>query len=275
MLTEIFKVIILGIVEGITEWLPISSTGHMILVDEFIKLNASEEFKEMFLVVIQLGAILAVCLLFFHKLNPFSPSKSSKEKKETFELWAKVIVGCLPAAVIGLAFDDAIDAMFYNPQTVAFTLILYGLLFILVENYNKNRKPAVRRLTQMSYKLAFFIGLFQVLALIPGTSRSGATIIGAMLLGTSRYVATEFSFFLSIPVMFGASFLKILKFGFHYTGQEVLILVIGMLVAFVVSVFAIKFLVGYIKKNDFKAFGIYRIVLGIIVAVYFLVQNIG
>ncbi len=275
MLIEIFKVIILGIVEGITEWLPISSTGHMILVDEFIKLNASEEFKEMFLVVIQLGAILAVCLLFFHKLNPFSPSKNSKEKKETFELWAKVIVGCLPAAVIGLAFDDAIDAMFYNPQTVAFTLILYGLLFILVENYNKNRKPAVRRLTQMSYKLAFFIGLFQVLALIPGTSRSGATIIGAMLLGTSRYVATEFSFFLSIPVMFGASFLKILKFGFHYTGQEVLILVIGMVVAFVVSVFAIKFLVGYIKKNDFKAFGIYRIVLGIIVAVYFLVQNIG
>ena len=275
MLIEIFKVIILGIVEGITEWLPISSTGHMILVDEFIKLNASEEFKEMFLVVIQLGAILAVCLLFFHKLNPFSPSKGSKEKKETFELWAKVIVGCLPAAVIGLAFDDAIDAMFYNPQTVAFTLILYGLLFILVENYNKNRKPAVRRLTQMSYKLAFFIGLFQVLALIPGTSRSGATIIGAMLLGTSRYVATEFSFFLSIPVMFGASFLKILKFGFHYTGQEVLILVIGMVVAFVVSVFAIKFLVGYIKKNDFKAFGIYRIVLGIIVAVYFLVQNIG
>lgn len=275
MLIEIFKVIILGIVEGITEWLPISSTGHMILVDEFIKLNASEEFKEMFLVVIQLGAILAVCLLFFHKLNPFSPSKGSKEKKETFELWGKVIVGCLPAAVIGLAFDDAIDAMFYNPQTVAFTLILYGLLFILVENYNKNRKPAVRRLTQMSYKLAFFIGLFQVLALIPGTSRSGATIIGAMLLGTSRYVATEFSFFLSIPVMFGASFLKILKFGFHYTGQEVLILVIGMVVAFVVSVFAIKFLVGYIKKNDFKAFGIYRIVLGIIVAVYFLVQNIG
>ncbi len=275
MLIEIFKVIILGIVEGITEWLPISSTGHMILVDEFIKLNASEEFKEMFLVVIQLGAILAVCLLFFHKLNPFSPSKSSKEKKETFELWGKVIVGCLPAAVIGLAFDDAIDAMFYNPQTVAFTLILYGVLFILVENYNKNRKPAVRRLTQMSYKLAFFIGLFQVLALIPGTSRSGATIIGAMLLGTSRYVATEFSFFLSIPVMFGASFLKILKFGFHYTGQEVLILVIGMVVAFVVSVFAIKFLVGYIKKNDFKAFGIYRIVLGIIVAVYFLVQNIG
>ena len=275
MFTEIFKVIILGIVEGITEWLPISSTGHMILVDEFIKLNASEEFKEMFLVVIQLGAILAVCLLFFHKLNPFSPSKSSKEKKETFELWGKVIVGCLPAAVIGLAFDDAIDAMFYNPQTVAFTLILYGLLFILVENYNKNRKPAVRRLTQMSYKLALFIGLFQVLALIPGTSRSGATIIGAMLLGTSRYVATEFSFFLSIPVMFGASFLKILKFGFHYTGQEVLILVIGMLVAFVVSVFAIKFLVGYIKKNDFKAFGIYRIVLGIIVAVYFLVQNMG
>ena len=273
MLTEIFKVIILGIVEGITEWLPISSTGHMILVDEFIRLNCSEEFKEMFLVVIQLGAILAVCLLFFHKLNPFSPSKNSREKKETLQLWGKVIVGCLPAAVIGLAFDDAIDAMFYNPQTVAFTLILYGVLFIVVENYNKNRKPSVRKLSQMSYKLAFSIGLFQVLALIPGTSRSGATIIGAMLLGTSRYVATEYSFFLSIPVMFGASFLKILKFGFHYTGSEVMILIVGMLVAFIVSVFAIRFLMGYIKKNDFKAFGVYRIILGIIVAVYFLIAG--
>ncbi|MBR5047566.1 MAG: undecaprenyl-diphosphate phosphatase [Eubacterium sp.] len=273
MLTEIFKVIILGIVEGITEWLPISSTGHMILVDEFIRLNCSEEFKEMFLVVIQLGAILAVCLLFFHKLNPFSPSKNSREKKETLQLWGKVIVGCLPAAVIGLAFDDAIDVMFYNPQTVAFTLILYGVLFIVVENYNKNRKPSVRKLSQMSYKLAFSIGLFQVLALIPGTSRSGATIIGAMLLGTSRYVATEYSFFLSIPVMFGASFLKILKFGFHYTGQEIVILIVGMLVAFIVSVFAIRFLMGYIKKNDFKAFGVYRIILGIIVAVYFLIAG--
>lgn len=273
MLTEMIKVIILGIVEGITEWLPISSTGHMILVDEFIKLNASEEFKEMFLVVIQLGAILAVCLLFFHKLNPFSPSKSGRERKETIQLWAKVIVGCLPAAVIGLAFDDIIDARFYNPQTVAFTLILYGVLFIVVENYNKKRKPAIRRLSQMSYKVALFIGLFQVLALIPGTSRSGATILGAILLGTSRYVATEFSFFLSIPVMFGASLLKVLKFGFHYTGQEVLILLTGMAVAFIVSIFAIRFLVGYIKKNDFKAFGIYRIVLGIIVAVYFLIAG--
>ncbi len=270
MLLEILKVIILGIVEGITEWLPISSTGHMILVDEFIRLKVSPEFKEMFLVVIQLGAILAVCILFFHKLNPFAPSKGEKEKKDTLQLWAKVLIGCLPAAVIGLAFDDKIDAIFYNPQTVAATLIIYGVLFILVENYNKGRKPTVRKLDQLSYRTAFLIGLFQVLALIPGTSRSGATIIGAMILGTSRYVAAEYSFFLSIPVMFGASLLKMLKFGFHYTGSEVVLLIVGMVVAFVVSVFTIKFLLGYIKKNDFKIFGVYRIILGILVAAYFL-----
>ncbi len=267
---EIIKVIILGIVEGTTEWLPISSTGHMILVDEFIKLNVTDEFKEMFFVVIQLGAILAVCLLYFHKLNPFAPSKSSKEKKATMELWFKVIIGCLPAAVIGLALDDTLDRIFYNPQTVAATLIIYGILFIIIENYNKGRKPQIRKLSQLTYKTAFLIGLFQVLALIPGTSRSGATILGALILGTSRFVATEFSFFLSIPVMFGASLLKILKFGFHFTGAEVAILLIGMVVAFVVSILAIKFLIGYLKKNDFKAFGIYRIVLGLLVALYFL-----
>ena len=270
MLLEIFKVIILGIVEGITEWLPISSTGHMILVDEFIQLNVSAEFKEMFLVVIQLGAILAVCLLYFHKLNPFAPSKSKKQKRETMELWFKVIVGCLPAAVLGLAFDDTLDAIFYNPQTVAATLIIYGILFILVENFNKGKHPTTRKLRELSYKTAFLIGLFQVLALIPGTSRSGATIIGAMILGCSRYVAAEFSFFLSIPVMFGASLLKMVKFGFHYTSQEVIILLLGMLIAFFVSVIAIKFLMGYIKKNDFKAFGVYRIILGLILVIYFI-----
>lgn len=272
MLVELLKVLILGIVEGITEWLPISSTGHMILVDEFIKLNVSPEFKKMFFVVIQLGAILAVCLLFFHKLNPFAPSKSAKQKRATMELWFKVIVGCLPAAVIGLAFDDKLDEIFYNAPTVAATLIIYGVLFIIVENMNRKRKPTTRKLSELTYKTAALIGVFQVLALIPGTSRSGATILGAMILGTSRYVAAEFSFFLSIPVMFGASLLKMLKFGFHYTGQEIIILVVGMAVAFVVSVIAIKFLMSYIKKNDFKAFGVYRIILGILVAVYFMMK---
>ena len=256
MLIEMLKVILLGIVEGITEWLPISSTGHMILVDEFIKLNVPKDFMEMFLVVIQLGAILAVCVIYFHKLNPFSPKKSAKEKRETVD--------------IGLAFNDKIDALFYNAPTVAFTLILYGILFIIVENYNKHREPQVGELSDLTYKIAVIIGCFQVLALIPGTSRSGATIIGAMILGTSRFVAAEYSFFLSIPVMFGASFLKLVKYGFHYTGMEVTILVVGMLVAFIVSIVAIKFLLGYIKKNDFKAFGVYRIVLGIVVAAYFL-----
>lgn len=272
MILEMLKVILLGIVEGITEWLPISSTGHMILVDEFIKLNVSEAFMEMFLVVIQLGAILAVCVLYFHKLNPFSSKKTIVQKKETLQLWGKVIVGCVPAAIIGILFDDTIDALFYNPQTVSFTLILYGILFIVVENYNKNRKPSTNTLADLTYKTAIFIGCFQILALIPGTSRSGATILGAMILGTSRFVAAEYSFFLSIPVMFGASLLKMLKYGFGFTGNEMLYLIVGMVVAFVVSILAIKFLLGYIKKNDFKAFGVYRIVLGVIVAAYFLLR---
>ena len=272
MILEMLKVILLGIVEGITEWLPISSTGHMILVDEFIKLNVSEAFMEMFLVVIQLGAILAVCVLYFHKLNPFSPKKTTVQKKETLQLWGKVIVGCVPAAIIGILFDDTIDALFYNPQTVSFTLILYGILFIVVENYNKNRKPSTNTLADLTYKTAIFIGCFQILALITGTSRSGATILGAMILGTSRFVAAEYSFFLSIPVMFGASLLKMLKYGFSFTGNEMLYLIVGMVVAFAVSILAIKFLLGYIKKNDFKAFGVYRIVLGVIVAAYFLLR---
>ncbi|OLS03646.1 undecaprenyl-diphosphate phosphatase [Tissierella creatinophila] len=268
-LLETIKIIILGIVEGITEWLPVSSTGHMILVDEFIKLNITPEFKEMFFVVIQLGAIMAVVLLFFHKLNPFSPKKNSREKIDTLVLWIKVLIAVIPAGVIGVFFDDWINERFYNYITVAITLILYGVFFILIENKNKNKLPKIDKFSELSYKTAFLIGVFQILSLIPGTSRSGATIVGAMLLGTSRYIAAEFTFFLAIPVMFGASLLKILKFGFVFTGLEIYILFLGTIVSFIVSVITIKFLMSYIKKNDFKAFGYYRIVLGIIVLLYF------
>ena len=274
---EIIKAIIFGIVEGITEWLPISSTGHMILLDEFIKLNVSDAFKEMFMVVIQLGAILAVVVLYFHKLNPFSSKKSAVQKKETWSLWVKVLVASVPAGIIGLLFDDTLDSIFYNYQTVSVTLILYGILFIVVEYYNRNRRPAIRTLNTLSYKTVLWIGVFQMLALIPGTSRSGATIIGAMLLGTSRAVAAEFTFFLAIPAMLGASLLKIVKFfletGFGMTGGEIGILLLGMAVAFIVSILAIKFLMRYIKKNDFKVFGWYRIVLGILVLLYFLIAG--
>ncbi|MPW26072.1 undecaprenyl-diphosphate phosphatase [Alkalibaculum sp. M08DMB] len=266
---EIVKAIILGIVEGITEWIPISSTGHMILVDEFISLNMSEEFKEMFFVVIQLGAIMAVVLLYFQKLNPFSTKKSISEKRATFELWFKVFVAVIPAGIIGVLFDDKINEVFYNFQTVGITLVIYGVLFIIVENRNKNKKPRINHFPQLTYKTAIIIGVFQVLALIPGTSRSGATIIGAMLIGTSRNLAAEFTFFLAIPVMFGASLLKMLKFGFVFTGTEIIILVTGTIVALLVSVLSIKFLIGYIKKHNFKVFGYYRIVLGIIVILYF------
>lgn len=274
---EIFKVIILGIVEGITEWLPISSTGHLILVDEFIKLNASDAFKEMFNVVVQLGAIMAVVVLYFQKLNPFSPKKSREQKIHTIQLWMKVVVACLPAAVLGILFDDWMEEHFHNYIVVAIMLIVYGILFIWVENWNKKTQPRVTKLSKLSYKTALFIGLFQVLSLIPGTSRSGATILGALLLGVSRYVAAEFTFFLAIPVMFGASGIKLLKFfgeGAGITGMEVAMLSMGCIVAFVVSVIAIKFLMGYIKKNDFKVFGYYRIVLGILVLGYFLISGI-
>ena len=269
LVIELVKAVILGIVEGITEWLPISSTGHMILVEQFIKLDASPAFIEMFFVVIQLGAILAVAILYFHKLNPFAPSKSRQEKQDTMAIWYKVIVGVLPAAVLGFLFDDWLNDKFYNYPTVAVMLIVYGILFIVIENRNKGRVGAVQSFNDLTYKTAFLIGLFQVLSLIPGTSRSGATILGAIILGTSRYVAAEFSFFLSIPVMFGASALKLVKFGLVFTGMEMAILLTGMIVAFVVSVFAIKFLLGYIKNNDFKAFGWYRIVLGLLVIGYF------
>jgi len=272
---EIFKVIILGLVEGITEWLPISSTGHLILVDEFIKLDASDAFKEMFNVVVQLGAIMAVVVLYFNKLNPFSPKKSRNQKIHTIQLWMKVVVACLPAAVLGILFDDWMEAHFHNYIVVAIMLIVYGVLFIWVENWNKTTEPSVTKLSALSYKTALFIGLFQVLSLIPGTSRSGATILGALLLGVSRYVAAEFTFFLAIPVMFGASGIKLLKFfgeGAGITGIEVAMLSVGCIVAFVVSVIAIKFLMGYIKKNDFKVFGYYRIILGILVLGYFLIS---
>ena len=266
---ELLKAVFLGIIQGITEWLPISSTGHMILANEIINLSVSAEFMEMFEVVIQLGSILAVVVLFFHKLNPFSPKKSSEEKRDTFSLWGKVIIGLIPAGVIGLLFDKQINSLFYNSLTIAITLIIYGVLFILVENRNKKLQPKVDSVKQISWQLALAIGCAQVLALIPGTSRSGATIIGAMLFGLSRTAAAEFSFFLAVPVMFGASALKLLKFGFDFTGMELAILLIGCVTAFLVSLAAIRFLMNFIKKHDFKPFGYYRIALGIIILIVF------
>ncbi|MDK2563331.1 undecaprenyl-diphosphate phosphatase [Romboutsia sedimentorum] len=264
---EILKVILLGIVQGITEWLPVSSTGHMILVDEFVKLNFSDTFVSTFLVVIQLGSIFAVFTIFFKKLNPFDASKSKIQKNETIDLWLKVIVAVIPSAILGFLYDDVIEAAFFNPTTVATALIVYGVIMIILEN--RNKKPKFSNFSQVTYKLAIGIGLFQCLALIPGTSRSGSTIIGAVLLGASRYVAAEFSFFLAIPTMLGASGLKLLKAGFAFSGFEWMMLALGSVVAFAVSVFVIKFLMDYIKKHDFKVFGYYRIILGIIVLSYF------
>ena len=277
--TEILKVILLGVVEGITEWLPISSTGHMILVDEFIKLNVSEAFREMFFVVIQLGAIFAVIVLYWSKLFPFKKQKIADAKarivldRETMLMWLKVIIAVLPAALIGIPFDDQIDAMFYNYQTVAATLILYGVLFIVIETRNRGKLPRINSIENITYGTAIIIGIFQVLSLIPGTSRSGATIVGAILIGVSRTVAAEFTFFLAIPVMLGASLLKLVKFGLVFTQAEAVILAVGMVTAFVVSILAIKFLMGYIKKHDFKVFGYYRIVLGIAVVAYFMIAG--
>lgn len=271
MWIEILKTILIGIVEGITEWLPVSSTGHMILLEEFVHLNMTEEFMEMFNVVIQLGAIFAVIVLFFPKLWPFTTKEKGWIKKDTWMMWFKVIAGVLPAAVLGILFDDTLDAMFYNYQTVAIMLIVYGVLFIVVEKWNKRRKPRVRKLEDVTFGTAFLIGMFQVLSLIPGTSRSGATILGALILGCSRYIGAEFSFFMAIPVMFGASLLKMVKFGFVLTGPEITILAVGMISAFVVSMLSIKFLMNYVKKHDFKVFGYYRILLGVIVLAYFLI----
>ncbi len=270
---EILKVIFLGIVEGISEWLPISSTGHMILVDEFIKLNVSDAFKEMFFVVIQFGAIMAVVVLYFKQLLPFGLKEGTKKlyvKKDTMSMWGKIIVSCVPAAIVGVLFDDKIDELFYNWQTISVTLIVFGIAFIIIEKLNKGKSSGVSSIAELSYKSAFIIGMFQLIAAVfPGTSRSGATILGALMIGISRQVAAEYTFYLAVPVMVGASALKLLKFGFNYTVEEVIILLIGMVVAFVVSVLAIKFLVGYIKKHDFTAFGWYRIVLGALVILYF------
>lgn len=267
---EILKTILFGIVEGITEWLPISSTGHMILLNEFVKLDVSEEFWEMFLVVIQLGAILAVVLLFWNKIFPFRFKEKPVIRIDIFVLWFKILVACIPAAVIGLAFDDVFDALFYNPTCVAVALIVFGIAFIVIENRNRNMSPKVTELQQITFQTAFMIGVFQLLAAVfPGTSRSGATIVGALLIGVSRTVAAEFTFFLAIPVMLGASLLKIVKFGFDFTGAELTILLVGMVSAFVVSVVVIRFLMGYIKKHDFKVFGWYRIILGAAVLLYF------
>lgn len=272
---EILKAVLFGIVEGITEWLPISSTGHMILLNEFVTLNVSEEFWEMFLVVIQLGAILAVVLLYWNKIFPFRFREKPVVQKDIFTLWFKILTACIPAAVIGLAFDDLFDALFYNPWCVAIALIVFGIAFIVIENRNQDAKPKITTLEQISYRTALIIGLFQLLAAIfPGTSRSGATIVGALLIGVSRTVAAEFTFFLAIPVMLGASLLKLVKFGFSFTAPEMVILLVGMAVAFVVSVVVIRFLMSYIKKHDFKVFGWYRIVLGIAVLGYFLAFRI-
>lgn len=267
---EIFKAIILGIIEGITEWLPISSTGHMILVDEFLQLGMSDAFKEMFFVVIQLGAILAVVVLYWRKIFPFDFKENQVIKKDIIIMWIKIVIACIPAAIVGVLFDDKINSLFYNFQSVAIVLIVFGILFIVVENYNKGKNSIVKNINQLTYKMAMVIGLFQLVAAIfPGTSRSGATILGALLIGVSRDVAAEFTFFLAIPVMFGASLLKLIKFGIVFKSFELTVLLVGMLVAFIVSLLTIKFLVEYIKKHDFKIFGWYRIVLGCILLIYY------
>ena len=270
---EYLKVIILGIVEGITEWLPISSTGHLILVDEFMKINMSDAFKEMFDVLVQLGAILAVVVIYFKKLLPVDMvkkednSKKPAWNKDKLILWCKILVACLPAAIIGLPFNDKIDELFYNAPTVAIMLIVYGIAFIIVEKLHKGKEFKINDISSITFKTAALIGIFQVLALIPGTSRSGATIVGAMIIGVGRTAAAEFTFYLAIPVMFGASLLKLIKFGFAFTTAEAAALILGMIAAFVVSIIAIRFLMGYIKKHDFTVFGWYRIVLGILVLV--------
>ena len=270
---ELIKTILLGIVEGITEWLPISSTGHLILLNNFIALNVSEEFWEMFEVVIQLGAILAVVLLFWQRLWPFGKNKSVTKKRKTWNLWFKIIVGVLPSAIIGLVLDDWFNAHFYNYVSVAIALVVYGVLFILIERWRAGKKDRIRKVDQITYRDALLVGAFQVLSIIPGTSRSGSTILGGMILGLSRSAAAEFSFFLAIPTMVGASLLKIVKFmatGVAVTGQEWVILLVGCLVSFLVSVAAIRFLMGFVKRHTFSAFGIYRIVLGVLVLIYFL-----
>lgn len=278
---DIIKSIVLGIIEGITEWLPISSTGHLIIADEFIKLGMTDEFMEMFNVVIQLGAILAVVVIFWNKMWPFTADKSKGYnyitkgngliKKDVMDMWFKVIAAMLPAAIVGIPFDNYFEKHFHNWQVVSAALIAYGVLFIVIEKINKSRKPKVNSIPELSYKTALLIGCFQALSLIPGTSRSGSTILGAMILGVSRVAGAEFSFFLAVPVMFGASLIKLLKFGFTFTGMELAVLAVGTLTSFIVSVIAIKFLISYVRRHDFSLFGYYRIALGVIVIAYFLI----
>ena len=280
---DIIKSIILGIIEGITEWLPISSTGHLIIADEFIKLGMTDEFMEMFNVVIQLGAILAVVVIFWNKMWPFTADKTKGYnyitkgngliKKDVMDMWFKVIVAMLPAAIVGIPLDNYFEAHFHNWQVVSAALIAYGVLFIVIEKINKSRKPKVTGIPELSYKTALLIGCFQALSLIPGTSRSGSTILGAMILGVSRVAGAEFSFFLAVPVMFGASLIKLLKFGFMFTGMELAVLAVGTLTSFIVSVIAIKFLISYVRRHDFSLFGYYRIALGVIVIAYFLIAG--
>ena len=271
---EILKAILFGIVEGITEWLPVSSTGHMILLDELVKLDVTDEFMSMFLVVIQLGAILAVVVLYFPQLWPFSAKERFFIKKDTFSMWFKILVACVPAAVVGILFEDELDRLFYNYWTVAFALIVFGVLFIIIEHQNKDVVPKVNGIAQITYPMAFCIGAFQLIAAVfPGTSRSGATILGAIMIGISRTVAAEFTFFLAVPVMLGASLLKILKFGLVFSTSEVVLLLVGMVVAFVVSIVVIKLLLGYIRRHSFTVFGWYRIILGIVVLAFFLAQG--
>ena len=271
---ETLKIIVLGMVEGFTEWLPISSTGHLILIEDLIRPEVSAEFMEMFRVVIQLGAILAVVVLYFHRLNPFAFDKKRRQRRATWYLWLKILIACLPAAILGFLLDDWLDDHLFNGFVVALMLVVYGVLFIVIENLNRFRQPVITKMSQMNWQIALYIGFFQCLALIPGTSRSGATILGAMLMGCSRKVSAEFSFFLGIPVMLGASILKLVKFGFHFTGTELFYLILGMLVAFFVSVYSIRFLLGWIRKNDFRPFGYYRIVFGVIVLIWYAISSL-
>ena len=266
---EFLKIVVFGLVEGFTEWLPISSTGHLILVENIVHLNASAEFMKVFRVVIQLGAIKAVVVLYFNRLNPWAPGKKKNQQLATWHLWIKILIACLPAAVVGLLLDEVLDTYLYNPYVVASMLIIYGILFIVLEKHNEYVDFPIKKVSQISYRTALYIGLFQLLALIPGTSRSGATILGAMLLGCSRTASAEFTFFLGIPVMFGASLLKILHYGLDFSGMEFFFLLAGMVIAFAVSMYSIKFLMGYVKKHDFRFFGYYRIILGVIVLAYF------
>ncbi len=268
-IAEILKVIVIGIIEGFTEWMPVSSTGHMILIDEIIRLDVTPEFRSVFLVVIQMGAVMAVLVQYYRTLNPFYRRKKPEQKAATWRLWAKIVIACIPAGILGLLLDDWVDAHLYNGFVIGGALIFYGIVFLVIENINRRRRPVITRLGRLGFQTAFYIGLFQILAFVPGTSRSGATILGAMILGCARPVAVEFSFFLGIPVILGAGLLKIVKFTGPFTGTEVVYLLVGVVTAFLVSMYSIKLFITWIKKNDFRLFGCYRIILGVIVLIWF------